>query len=460
MSDEGTADDSSPTGTLEAGLLPITFKHKFGYALGGGGWVLLDRLILTWGLYCYRPPSDSAFPQRLTDWSFLGLLTVWGLANLSGRAVDSITDPLMASWTDRSRHPFGRRRIFMASAAVPLCVFTALLFFPPDETASTLNTMWVVVMLYGFFLSYTVYAVPYTAMVAELGRTPPIRLQLTTMQAAMQMVGAALVMIGAPLLELLFDKGNTDFFRAMGGVFGVLALFMLLGPVALIPEPKLCVPGPPSKESAFKSLFSALSNKQLRWFLLATVSYWFGFNVVAQAVPYYVTTLMGKEVSDAAIVLGILFGMSFLSFLFLGWGDRRFGKRRMMIFGSLSMAGLMFLIPFIHDWTAGLVLMGLAGVPVAIVMAVPNAMLAALAEEDAKRTGLKREAMVFATQAFFLKVNIGVSSAVVAALLLLGDSRANPLGVQLTAPAGGIVLVVSAFAYWRYRPPDEVELTG
>jgi len=191
--------------------------------------------------------------------------------------------------------------------------------------------------------------------------------------------------------------------------------------------------------------------------LLATVSYWFGFNVVAQAVPYYVTVLMKRTESDATIVMGTLFGAAFISFLFLGKADRRWGKRKMMIFGSLSLAILMFLIPFIHDWTTGLILMGLSGIPVAIVMAVPNAMLAALAEEDAKRTGIRREAMVFATQAFFLKVNLGLSSAVVAALLPLGSSQADPLGVQLTAPAGGIVLLVSGFAYWRYKPPDEAE---
>jgi glycoside/pentoside/hexuronide:cation symporter, GPH family len=106
-------------------------------------------------------------------------------------------------------------------------------------------------------------------------------------------------------------------------------------------------------------------------------------------------------------------------------------------------------LPFIQGPTSGLVVMAVGGIPIAVLLAVPNALLADIADRDGRRTGRRREAMFFGAQAFFMKVNMGLSSAVLAALLVLGKSVAQPLGVQLVGPATAVVLLVAVVAFWR-----------
>ena len=44
---------------------------------------------------------------------FLGVLTAYGLARIIGGVVDSLADPFVGHYSDRSTSRFGRRRIFM-----------------------------------------------------------------------------------------------------------------------------------------------------------------------------------------------------------------------------------------------------------------------------------------------------------------------------------------------------------
>jgi GPH family glycoside/pentoside/hexuronide:cation symporter len=443
----------SPAADVSTTRAELRTIDKVAYGLGGAGWVVVDRLLLTWALYFYMPPPDVGLPMRLPAWTFFGVLTLWGAISIGGRVIDSITDPMMAAWTDRSRHPLGRRRVFMGTGAVPLAIMCALVFSPPDVTATWLNALFVGVALTGFYLAFTVYNVPYAALLPELGRTAEGTLKLSVLQSALQIGAAAVVMVGAPaLLGALTSSDGHDksaAFTTMGVLFSAFGAILMLAPVVVIDEPRYVTPGPPSDDSVFTSLKGALSAPEMRWFLVGSVSYWFGFNTVAQGVPYYVAVLMQKPESYASVVLTGVFVVTGLFFPFIPWLARRVGRAKLMMFGALLQAAFMTLIAFIRDPVVGTFLMALAGAPIALVMAVPNAILSDLARNDTARTGKRREAMIFAGQAFFLKVNLGVSAAILAGLLTLGNSVENPLGVQLSGPVAACILLVSAFAFYK-----------
>src|SRR5690606_35071911 len=116
----------------------------------------------------------------------------WLLINLVARAVDSVSDPVIAAWSDRSRHRLGRRRVFMLAGGVPLAISTAALFFPPFPGAATGNAIFLLVVFSSYFVFFTVYVAPYLALVPELGQTPSERVDLTTFQAAFGLGGAGI----------------------------------------------------------------------------------------------------------------------------------------------------------------------------------------------------------------------------------------------------------------------------
>ena len=85
-------------------------------------------------MYFYMPPETAAatriFPPFLFEGAVLGVFTIIGIINFGARLFDAVSNPLLASWSDRSRSRLGRRRFFLAVSAVPFALFSYLVFVP------------------------------------------------------------------------------------------------------------------------------------------------------------------------------------------------------------------------------------------------------------------------------------------------------------------------------------------
>ena len=99
-------------------------------------------------------------------------------------------------------------------------------------------------------------------------------------------------------------------------------------------------------------------------------------------------------------------------------------------------------------------MVGLMGFPAAILMIIPNVIVSELCDVDEKKTGERREAMYFGVQGFFMKLNLGLSTASLALFYsLFGKDISNPLGVRLALLLGSAVALVGLIAMTRY--PEE-----
>ena len=100
------------------------------FALGQFGWALLSGLIGTYLVNFYLPgDADIAAGQPVLipqGRVVLGFLTVIGLVTALGRLFDAVTDPLVASFSDKCRSRAGRRIPFLKWSALPLAVCTGL----------------------------------------------------------------------------------------------------------------------------------------------------------------------------------------------------------------------------------------------------------------------------------------------------------------------------------------------
>lgn len=444
-----------PDQALRPGLA-LSLGHKLAYAAGQAGNVLGYSLVTGFALRFYLPPtSGEGAGVPLVPAAIAGVIPVWFTLNLIARGLDSWWDPYVANWSDKSSHKLGRRRVFMLAGCLPLALTTAAIFFPPDPAASLQNAAFVGAMLTLYYGMYSVYVAPYLALLPELAPDPKDNIVLSTIQAAAALLGALIALIGGPILA------KQAGIPAMAAVFAGISLILLAIPIVLIDERRLAVShyGPASTLGFLESIKETLKDRSFLPYVLGSTLFWFGFNIVQSAAPYYVEVLMQKPLDFQAIAMAATFGVAILSFPFVGGAVGKLGKRRVMIFGSVLLAALLAAIPLVEGPLSGVALLGVAGVSVSILLAVPNAMLADVCNASARRTGQKREAMFFGAQGLLQKISLGLSTGLLGFLVdRFGRSAENPLGVKLSGPMASVALLGAAFFFFRY--PEESVLAA
>jgi glycoside/pentoside/hexuronide:cation symporter, GPH family len=186
----------------------------------------------------------------------LGILNAITLIAASGRLLDAVTDPLIASFSDRSTNKRGRRIPFLMAGALPAALFCVLMFTPPVGAISGWNIVWLVVMQALFYIFLTVYVTPYFALLPELGHTANERLNLSTWISITYALGI-IVAAQTPLLADIYQSslGLTERMTAFQYAIVTLAvvsfLLMLVPtfsltsgaiPAASQPVPPCCPP--------------------------------------------------------------------------------------------------------------------------------------------------------------------------------------------------------------------------
>ncbi len=435
-------------------------KRLFLYNLSTAGWVLLDSIWLTFAIVFLLPPKERIAEGMIAFVSnerFLGFVTVLGSVMLFGRVIDAVADPLVASWTDRSTSRFGRRRFFLMIGGLPLAISTILIFFPPVPYTSSANGIYLAIVFGFYFFFYTIYVVPYLALIPELGQDENARIGMATAQGYFSIIGSAIVMIGGPLLLTLFMQkvDYIDAYRKMVVNLSILGALLLYAAVFAIDEKRFSN-AQPSQILLKDSFKKTVSNQAFLIYLLANIALWFLFNIVRSSAIPVVITLMDADEAFAGSMFTILFVIAAFCFPLVGFLTKIRGKKVMMIISLglfliftalLSLTGLIPVNPRI--W--GQILVGLMGFPAAILMIIPNVILSELCDVDYRETGERREAMYFGVQGFFMKLNLGLSTASLALLYsIFGKDISNPLGVRLSLLLGSAVAFLGLIIMTRY----------
>ncbi len=435
--------------------MKLTLPRQLAYACGQAGNVLGESLITTYLLVLYLPPGREGEAARaLVPMVVLGFIPAMALANIIARFVDTITDPLVANWSDRSQHPMGRRRIFMATGALPLAAVTMLVFFPPSDEAGVLNVAFLSVVLALYYTFFTVYVAPYLAMLPEIAPDKALNVRLATLMAAFALVGGLIAINVGGVMIASFGEATLALkqvsIQKTVLILGSVSLVLLLIPVLFVPERQLVqrTESSASEAGLIESVKKTMSDKAFLPYVFGYIAFAFGFNIVRSALPYIVTVLM-REKSDSPAPIAV-FGIAAVCFPLVGILAVKLGKRRVMIGGSLVMALAMASFFFVDDVTTGFIALAASGIGVSVFLAVPNAMLSDIANANALRTGERREAMFFGSQGFLLKINLGVSTSVLALLLEMGRSVGDDIGVRLSGPVAAVVLLGAAVCFWRY----------
>jgi len=436
----------------------LTKKEMRVFAVGQLGWSILSGIIGTWLVTFYLPTADAVEKQGAlfyvpTGLVILGVLTILGLITFICRIFDAVTDPWIASLSDRSRNPKGRRIPFMKRAAIPFAIVTVLVFCTPfggvkSGDTNPLNIIWVLVTLILFYLFMTMYCTPYNALISEFGKTQEDRMYISTAISLTFFFGTLMAYLpfalAGPLQGIV---GYAWSYRIWFIVLAVIALICMLVPVFKLNE-KDFTDAKPSESNAFKSLVKTFKNKEFRKFSLSDIMYWVGLTLFQTGLPFFVKVSMKLDESNTMLFMGAMTVLSACFYPFVSRLVAKHGKKKPVIAGFLGLAAaylitaLIGIVPFLGagSMIPGVLIVIISAFPMALLGIIPQAIVADVAEEDAKLTGENREGMFFAARTFAMKLGQSIAMLVFTSLAVLGTEQ-QTTGNDLTASEPGLRIV-------------------
>ncbi|MGI9434371.1 MAG: MFS transporter, partial [Geminicoccaceae bacterium] len=153
----------------------------------------------------------------------IGLAAV-GWILLFARLLDTVTDPLIGEFSDRSRTRWGRRRPWVVAACPLLIIATFMLFVPGGEVGGTYLFIWTSLA----YLAWTMMLLSFTAWGAELSSDYHERSRITGTREAFVVIG---ILLAAGLPAMLGYNAETE----QGKVLRALAVSMsFLLPICLL----------------------------------------------------------------------------------------------------------------------------------------------------------------------------------------------------------------------------------
>lgn len=436
----------------------LTKREMRIFAIGQLGWSILSGIIGTWLVTFYLPTADAVEKSGAlfyvpTGLVILGALTILGLITFVCRIFDAVTDPWIASLSDRSRNPKGRRIPFMKRAAIPFAIVTVLVFCTPfggvkSGNTNPLNIVWVLFTLILFYLFMTMYCTPYNALISEFGKTQEDRMYISTAISLTFFFGTLMAYLPFALAgPLQGTVGYAWSYRIWFIVLAVFALICMLVPVFKLNE-KDFVDAKPSDSNAFKSLAKTFKNKEFRKFSLSDIMYWVGLTLFQTGLPFFVKVSMKLDESNTMLFMGAMTVLSACFYPFVSKLVAKHGKKKLVILGFLGLAvaylvtALIGIIPFLGtgSMVPGILIVLISAFPMALLGIIPQAIVADVAEEDAILTGENREGMFFAARTFAMKFGQSVAMLVFTSLAVLGAEQ-QTTGNDLTASESGLRIV-------------------
>ena len=435
----------------------LTKAQMWIFAIGQLGWSILGGIINTWLVTFYLPTAtdvDAGAIKYITPGLVIGgFLTVLGLITAFSRVFDAVTDPLIATMSDRSKNKRGRRIPFMQYAAVPFAVTTILLFCTPVPETSWVNVLWVSIFIVLFYLFMTMYCTPYNALISEFGKTQEDRMFISTAISLTFFAGTLLAYLPFLFAGSLRDAGASFAwsYRAIFIVLAVIALVAMLLPTFLLKE-KDFVDAEPSNSNMFKSLTSTFKNKEFKKFVGSDIMYWIGLTLFQTGLPFFVKVSMGLDEIWVTVLMGAMTALSACFYPFVTKLVMKFGKKRLVIAGFVGLAIAYFVTAMINviplpGIVYGILIVLIAAFPMSLLGIIPQSIVADVAEAEAVTTGENRQGMFFAARTFAMKFGQSIAMLAFTSLAILGVEQDLTSNDIVPSTTGLMIVAIVAIVF-------------
>jgi GPH family glycoside/pentoside/hexuronide:cation symporter len=397
--------------------------RKLAYGLGNVAISLTYNAFFTYVSFFY---VDSL---RMPAGLFALAFTVYTLWN-------AINDPLAGALSDRTRTRWGRRIPYIALGSLPLAICFALIWWAPfsGDSPWLLWYFLIVVFLYDGF--YTLVSVNQTALFPEMF---PDLAQRAEVSGYRQVFALGGLVLGIALPPILYGGIG---WGAMGVLFGLVSAVCLY--VSLLG----CRERPASRQEEplhlKEALASTLVNRSFATFVTAYVLMQYAFSLLMASIPFYAKYVLRLPEQSTSLMLLATILACFPMLYVWGRVAVRWGVRAAMMaaLGVLSVLLLPFLV--VQDFTVAVLAMAAVGLGLGGIILLTDMLLADVIDEDAAKTGRRREGMYFGVNGFLGRLSGVLQTQTISGILLFtGYNASLPVEARPPAVAAGIRVMVS-----------------
>lgn len=362
--------------------------------------------------------------------------TLAGLATFLALFVDAVSDPVVGSLSDQTRHRLGRRHPWLYAAPIPLAVVFILLFRPPEELGQGGLFAWLFVFAVLTRIAITLFHVPHMALGAELSDDYGERTKIVAFRAFFGVSGAAtasIVGLGvffAATPEIPDGQLNAAAYPrfAWAAAAGMVAAMYLcaFGTHHRIPTLKGVAAGaePFTLGRVWREMREALANASFRALFIGIVIFFVTRGVqttLGLHMGTYLWELTTSQILDLnlALIAGFFVGLPFWTVV-----SRSLDKRPTFLLGVGIFSLFVFLPPVM--WILGVfpdresvaylpTLLGMSfvaafGGTAGIIAA--GSMMADIADEHEHQVGRRQEGVFFGALSFSGKAAVGLGSGI------------------------------------------------
>lgn len=413
----------------------------------------------------------SGFPIQLMGQTFsafvvyfyvahLGVAAEWVAAAMIAHGIlNAVLNPVVGAMSDRIRTPWGRRVPWIGLGIVPLVVAFALIWMPPELPAGGL-IVWFLVVVAVYDIAFVVVVLNISALFPEIFRTTAERARGNVPRQVFAIVGMVLGTAGAPLLY-----GSISW-PGMAVALGLVCLVMFVWSFS---GGMLERQGEASTDAPMRwtdQLRYTFTNRAFVPYVLGSLFVQTAIAVILAAIPFYVRYSLSAAEGEGSILLGAIFVTAIPVIFLWSWIVQRISPRAAVLWavGVFGVAVLGYLLP---GDVLGAALVGVAvGVGVGGLLQLLEVVLGQIIDDDAVRTGHRREGVYFGVNGFVVRGSV-VLQAVVAAWVLnasgfdaaLGDAQPDAVdgGIRImlaVVPMGFTVLAWVCFFFYPIRTKD------
>lgn len=386
-----------------------------------------------------------------------------GLLFAVAKLWDATSNPLVGSWSDRTRSRFGRRRPFLVGALPLMLAGFVMLWNPPLSLTGAALIGWAGAGLFLFFSAFAMYAIPHAALGAEMSADSHERTRLFGAKQISFTLGMLIAFGG---IQMAMNAAEPR------GAVGNMALPAALAAVAFLAITPFVISEPTPRaggKSLFAGLRDVLANQPARILLVVWFIESLGVGAVGTMAPYIAQYLLQRTdivgtLPAAYVISGILTIPLWIRV------SKRFGARdtwlAAMLLAAAAFAGLMFV--GVGDVLPVIVFLVVAGCAMGCGSVLASSLMADIIDVDEQRTGERKEGVYSASMMFMLK--IGNSLATVASGLVLDAAGFVPNVEQSDSSLFGMRLLIGglpcigfllgAFIFRRFplgRRPERID---
>lgn len=431
---------------------------------------LFNGMIGNYLLYFFQPSLKSEIPTLLPQGNLFGFITIMALLTGISKVVDAVTDPWVASLSDKCTHKDGRRMPFLKYAAVPYALSALLIFMAPFKQGSVLNAVWVGFFLITYYTAYTFFFIPRNALIPEVIPDAKDRVGYYGISTAFFM-GSSSFMYACTFFVSLVKKLGVDAlwsWRIVFIIFTAIGLTCVLLGSTAFKEKDYVTGNSKPQESLLDSAKTIFKNKSFLKFFMGDLFSYLSMAFFQTAMLYYITMLLNISEEEAPLVMLSAIGVALCLFPVIIKFSKKYGKKTMLVAASVIFTVVFAFIFFADKISAlvpgnelplGLCMGVVVAFPFAAINILPQSCMSDIIQKDSIEHGVNREGFFSATKTFIEKVAYAGAMVIVSSVLAIGapeGASAGMLGVKLTGIFAGVFSLVSLIFFMIY---DERSVT-